>query len=142
MQFMVERCRRITTSGILPIVTAASFRGYWSGNTSRLSNLSLSDLISERRNRFPSSGELNFSVPDAMACIERVQNPLCPKAMSTDEIDGLSMCFDTWRFNLRKLHRAARPSQCGDEVNDALLKEKTNELKLLIKQLITLIAIF
>ena len=39
------------------------------------SNISLLDVISERRNRFPSSGELNFTVADAAECIERV--PFC-----------------------------------------------------------------
>ena len=55
--------------------------------------------------------------------------------MLIDELDGLSMSFDNWRFNLRKsnteplvrLNVEAR----GDDV---LLKEKTNELELLIRQ--------
>ena len=66
------------------------------------SNLLLSDLISERRNHFPSSGELNFTVPNAATCLKRVQNHFASKATSIDELDGLSMTFDTWRFNLRK----------------------------------------
>ena len=37
-----------------------------------VSNLSLSELISERRILFPSSGELNFKVTNAATCIERV----------------------------------------------------------------------
>ena len=100
-----------------------------------VSNFSLSELISGSRNRFPSSGELNFKVPDAVTCIERVQNYFASEAMSIDELDGLSMSFDTWRFNLRKsnteplvrLNVEAR----GD---DALLREKTKELELLIRQ--------
>ena len=89
------------------------------------SNLSLSDLISERRNRFPSSGELNFTVPNAATCIERVQNHFVSKAMSIDELDGLSMSFDRWRFNLRKSNTEPlvrlNVETRGD---DALLKEK------------------
>ena len=56
-----------------------------------VSNLLLSELISERSNRFPSSGELNFTVPNAANCIERVQNYFVSEAMSIDELDGLSM---------------------------------------------------
>ena len=101
-----------------------------------VSNLLLSDLISERRNRFPSSGELNFKVPDAAACIERVQNHLASKATSIGELDGLSMSFDTWRFNLRKSNTEPlvrlNVETRGDDV---LLNDKTNELKLLIQQL-------
>ena len=100
------------------------------------SNLSLSDLISERKNRFPSSGEINFAVANVSACIEKVRNQFAAKAVSIDELDGLSMSFDTWRFNLRKsnteplvrLNIEAR----GDHV---LLKEKVDELKMLIGQI-------
>ena len=98
------------------------------------SDLYLSDIISERRNRFPSSGELNFTVPDAVECIERVQNHLAPSARLVDELDGLSMTFDRWRFNLRKSNTEPvvrlNIETKGDHV---LLQEKINELKLLIE---------
>ena len=100
-----------------------------------MSNLSLSDLISERRNRFPSSGEMNFTVPNAATCIERIQNHFVSEAMSIDELDGLSMSFDTWRFNLRKSNTEPlvrlNVETRGDHL---LLQEKTNELTLLIEQ--------
>ena len=98
-------------------------------------NLSLSELISQRRNRFPSSGELNFTVPNAATCIERVQKHFASKATLIDELDGLSMSFDTWRFNIRKSNTEPlvrlNVETRGD---DALLKDKTNELTLLIRQ--------
>ena len=98
------------------------------------SNLSLSDFISKRRKRFPSSGELNFRVPDAPECIERVRSHFAQAAL-IDELDGLSMSFDTWRFNLRQSNTEPlvrlNVETRGD---DALLKEKTNELTLLIEQ--------
>ena len=101
-----------------------------------VSNLLISDLISERKNRFPSSGELNFTVPNAAACIERVQNHFASSAASVDRLDGLSMTFDTWRFNLRKSNTEPlvrlNVETRGD---DALLNHKINELKLLIQQL-------
>ena len=40
------------------------------------SNLSLSDLVSKRRNLFPSSGELNFIVPNPAICIEKSEKSL------------------------------------------------------------------
>ena len=99
------------------------------------SNLLLSDLISERRNRFPSSGELNFTVPNVAICIERVQQYFLPNAVSIDELDGLSMSFVTWRFNLRKSNTEPlvrlNVETKGDPI---LLKEKTDELKTLINQ--------
>ena len=96
-------------------------------------NLSLSDLISERRNRFPSSGELNFTVAHAADCIERVQSHFASSAASIDELDGLSMSFDRWRFNLRKSNTEPLVRLNVETRGDlALLKEKTNELMVLI----------
>ena len=59
---------------------------------------------------FPSSGELNFTVLDAKTCMERVQNRFVTEATAIEEIDGLSMSFDTWRFNLRKSNTGAARS--------------------------------
>ena len=99
------------------------------------SNLSLSNLISKRRNRFPSSGELNFTVPNVATCIERVENHFALKSTSVDELDGLSMSFDTWRFNLRKSNTEPLVRLNVETRGDhALLQEKINELKLLIEQ--------
>ena len=99
------------------------------------SNFSLSDLIYERKNCFPSSGELNFTVANAASCIEKVQNHLALNASLIEEIDGLSMTFDTWRFNLRKSNTEPLVRlNVETKGDDELLKEKTNELKLLIEQ--------
>ena len=99
------------------------------------SNLSLSDLIYERRKRFPSSGELNFTVPNSVICLEKVQNHFVSKAMSTDGLDGLSMSFDTWRFNLRKSNTEPLVRLNVETRGDHdLLTEKITELKLLIQQ--------
>lgn len=99
------------------------------------SNLSLSNLIAEKRIRFPSSGELNFKVPKAAKLLERVQNYFASSAPSIDELDGLSMSFDSWRFNIRKSNTEPivrlNVETRGDQL---LLKEKTSELKLLIEQ--------
>ena len=97
------------------------------------SNLSLADLISEQKNRFPSSGELNFTVPNAASCIRKVQKHFASIATSTDELDGLSMSFGTWRFNLRKSNTEPLVRLNIETRNDGdLLKEKTEELKILI----------
>ena len=99
-------------------------------------NLSLSDLISERRNCFPSSGELNFTVSNAAKCIKTVQRHFASSAKLIDELDGLSMSFDTWRFNLRQSNTEPLLRLNVETKSDqALLKDKTEELKLLIKRL-------
>ena len=114
-------------SGIIPFLLVWEYLS--------VSNLSLSDLITTQKKRFPSSGELNFKVSDAAVCIERVQQHFVSQAASIDELDGLSMSFDTWRFNLRKSNTEPLVRLNVEAKGDPmLLKEKTDELKYLIKQ--------
>ena len=100
-----------------------------------VSNRSLEDLIIERRSSFPSSGELNFTVSNATVCIEKVQKHFASKAKLIDQLDGLSMSFGSWRFNLRKSNTEPfvrlNVESKGDNL---LLKECIEELKNLIKQ--------
>lgn len=64
-------------------------------------NKQLSQLIHQRQQAYPCSGEINFKVVDVRAWIQKVkahfegQNPLI------DEADGLSMEFTGWRMNIR-----------------------------------------
>ncbi len=93
----------------------------------------LSELVAERRAAFPSSGEINFVIEDVAAARARVEAHFAPEALSRDEMDGLSLAFAQWRFNLRasntepvlRLNVEAR----GDAV---LLAQKVAELKALI----------
>ena len=61
----------------------------------------LKDLVAGRRAAFPSSGEINFRVPDATAAMARVEKDYGGRALERDDVDGLSLSFDDWRFNLR-----------------------------------------
>ncbi len=65
------------------------------------SGRSLADLIQDRFNSFPSSGETNFYVKDAKDSISRVLAAYRTDAISLDETDGISLTFKDWRFNLR-----------------------------------------
>ena len=62
---------------------------------------SLADLAVALRRDFPSSGEINFTVPDTAAVMARVQAALGPKARAEDWTDGLALDFGDWRLNLR-----------------------------------------
>lgn len=62
----------------------------------------LSELVAERKRRFPGSGEINRRVADSAAAIASVRNRYEAEATVIKEVDGLSMEFGkTWRFNLR-----------------------------------------
>jgi len=62
---------------------------------------SLKELIDERIEAFPCSGEINFKVECTQDVIDQVFTEFEPVAESIDQTDGISMCFDQWRFNLR-----------------------------------------
>ena len=65
------------------------------------SGQSLAQLVAARRAAFPSSGEMNFTLPDPAAAMTRVRAAYAPLAISIDEADGLGLSFATWRFSLR-----------------------------------------
>jgi phosphomannomutase len=65
------------------------------------SKKSLRDLIAPRAAMFPCSDEINFKAADVAVAIERVLAHYRGKAKGIDFTDGLSLEFETWRFNLR-----------------------------------------
>ncbi len=89
----------------------------------------LSRLVEEAIARFPASGEINRTVSDANAVIERVLAHYKPASLAIDYTDGVSISFADWRFNLRmsntepviRLNVEAR----GDI---ALMRRKTAEI--------------
>ena len=89
----------------------------------------LSELVGERVQRFPASGEINRKLDDPTAALARMKESYGPKANGLDETDGVSLEFDDWRFNLRMsntepLIRLNVESR-GDQ---ALMQQRTEEL--------------
>jgi phosphomannomutase len=89
----------------------------------------LSQLLDERMQRFPASGEINRVIENSAAVIELVKTHYQQDAERIDFTDGLSMEFADWRFNLRcsntePLVRLNVESR-GDE---SLMQAKTEEL--------------
>ena len=65
------------------------------------SGRSLGDLVGEMIRNYPCSGEVNSKVPDVNTVLERVEAHYSAQGGIVDKIDGLSIEFPTWRFNLR-----------------------------------------
>lgn len=65
-------------------------------------DLPLSRLVSEMAKNYPCSDELNISVADADAVIEKVAREFAPQARSIERIDGLGITLEQWRFNIRQ----------------------------------------
>jgi phosphomannomutase len=61
----------------------------------------LSELMKERMDCYPCSGEINSKVKDADEVLKRIEEEYGPKGRIT-KMDGLSVEFEDWRFNLRK----------------------------------------
>lgn len=65
------------------------------------SGMPLSQLVRERMERYPVSGEINRHVCDASDVLARIRDIYGPTAIAVDETDGLGFEYADWRFNLR-----------------------------------------
>lgn len=80
-------------SGMIPWLLVAELMGR--------TGQGLAELLAARRAAFPSSGEINFRVADAAAVVAKIEAAYAPLAKARDDLDGLSLDFGDWRFNLR-----------------------------------------
>ncbi|MFH1114754.1 MAG: phosphomannomutase [Pseudomonadota bacterium] len=96
----------------------------------------LSEIIQVRMDRYPVSGEINRQVSDPLGVLAKVEDNYKAFGPILDHVDGLSVEFADWRFNLRpsntepviRLNVETR----GDK---ALLETKTDEILTLIQSL-------
>lgn len=61
----------------------------------------LSALVQERMQAYPCSGEINYKVANVKQVLEKVLTHFLPQQPQVDRTDGLSLTFDTYRFNVR-----------------------------------------
>lgn len=89
----------------------------------------LSSMLEDRIAKFPSPGEINSHVADAKIAIEKVFNHYASEAKFIDKTDGISLEFDTWRFNLRMSNTEPVVRLNVESRNDqALVEQKTTEV--------------
>jgi len=87
----------------------------------------LGDLVGEMIEKYPCSGEINSVVPDVQGAISKIEKIYTGGEVT--KIDGLSVEYPDWRFNLRgsntepvlRLNVESR----GDR---GLMQDKTNEI--------------
>lgn len=89
----------------------------------------LSQLMQERTACYPVSGEINNTVADPKAVIMILEEQYTPGALKVEYVDGLSVEFEKWRFNVRLSNtepvlRLNVESKC----DVALMELKTREL--------------
>ena len=93
----------------------------------------LAKLVDEMISDYPCSGEINSTIADPSGKIKEIENKYSDGKI--DELDGISIEYPNWRFNLRmsntepilRLNVESR----GDE---KLMKEKTEELLKIIRE--------
>ncbi|MCC5870374.1 MAG: phosphomannomutase [Gammaproteobacteria bacterium] len=93
----------------------------------------LHSQVTARQARYPASGEINRRIGDPAAVLAGIEKHFSASAVHVDHIDGLSMEFADWRFNLRSsntepLVRLNVESR-GDE---ALMQAQTKQLLALL----------
>ncbi|MEM8766184.1 MAG: phosphomannomutase [Pseudomonadota bacterium] len=98
------------------------------------SGMSLAELVADRQARFPCSGEINSVVEDPAALIAAVERRYEEQADQISRIDGLSMTFDGWRFNLRMSNtEPVLRLNVESRGNQTLMEEKLQELLAMIR---------
>lgn len=98
------------------------------------SGQSLAELVEERMQKFPCSGEINFKVADAKLAVARVMEHFAAHGPTLDHTDGISADFGEWRFNLRSSNTEPLLRLNVETRGDAaLLKQRTDELSQLLQ---------
>ena len=113
-------------SGMIPWLLVLELLSQADGKT-------LSDLMKERQERFPISGEINSKVADADKVFAELEAKYGKEGKVT-KVDGLSVEFDKWRFNVRKSNTEPVVRLNVETRQDkALCEEKTKELLVIIR---------
>ena len=88
----------------------------------------LSSMVQSRMEEFPCSGEINRQISDASSVLVALNAHYLNDAETVDHVDGLSMSFDGWRFNLRSSNTEPVVRLNVEAVNHALMEAKTQEI--------------
>lgn len=98
-----------------------------------LSNKTLSSLVDERMRLFPTSGEINRRLEDPQSAMANVEAFYAPDKPTIERVDGLSMEFADWRFNLRSSNtEPVVRLNVESRADQDLMTEKTAEILALL----------
>ena len=96
---------------------------------------SLSELVGQMEEAYPCSGEINLPARDVQGVLAAVEERYGKDAAAISHLDGVSMDFGTWRFNLRPSNTEPlirfNMETRGDK---ALLREKEEEIIAFVKK--------
>jgi len=94
----------------------------------------LSALVAERAQAFPVSGEINSKVKDPAALLRQIEQHYQSDALKVEHLDGLSMEFANWRFNVRMSNtEPVVRLNVESRADQALMQSKTDDLLAMIR---------
>jgi len=89
----------------------------------------LAELVAERMEAYPCSGEINRRVQNAPELMRLARDHYAATALHEDHEDGVNLEFADWRFNLRMSNtEPLLRLNVETRGNRALLEDKTQEL--------------
>lgn len=108
-------------SGMIPWLLIAELLGR--------TDATFSSLLKERMSAFPASGEINRTLTQPQKVLSGIEQQYTEHASVVSFIDGLSMEFDDWRFNLRLSNTEPLARLNVETRGDTnLMKARTEEL--------------
>ena len=94
----------------------------------------MSELLQERIDMYPCSGEINFQVLDAEKVLNKIAK-LYGDEGKIEKIDGLGITYNDWRMNLRRSNTEPYIRlNVESRGNKSLLNDKTQEILSIIKE--------
>lgn len=95
----------------------------------------LSQLVNDRIIKYPASGEINLKIINSKDAVKYIRDYYNSSALAINTIDGLSMEFENWRFNLRESNTEPLIRLNIESKNDhSLMNIKKNELLTILNQ--------
>ena len=94
----------------------------------------LSELVAERMQVYPCSGELNYTVNNLRHVLDAIMQHFQPQSPQLDTTDGISLDFGDWRMNIRASNtEPLLRLNVESKANPALVEQKVTEIECLIK---------
>jgi len=118
------RDNSFSDSGMIPFLLVLQLMGE--------DNKKISELVGEMIKNYPCSGEINSTIDKPALKIKEAEEKYSDGKI--DKIDGLSVEYDDWRFNLRSSNtEPIIRLNVESKGNEKLMKKKTKELLKLIR---------
>jgi phosphomannomutase/phosphoglucomutase len=96
---------------------------------------SLAQLVDERIEAFPCSGEINYKVDDVPGSIAKILAHFLPQQPKVDKTDGISLEFVDWRFSLRGSNtEPLLRLNVESRADEALVSQRVAEIERLIQE--------